>query len=472
MGRPSGIGWGVGLVGIVIAIGGCGGEATGTTSSSGGTGGDGTTSSSGGTGGDGTTASSGGSGGACVPVDDGNPCTADVCENGVATSKPTPAGSVCSIGGTECDGAGACVAAACTGTLAFTAAASPSAGKGPISVTAADVDADGKTDLVVANWIGSNVSVLLNLGNGVFAAPVNYATGGAPSAIAALDLNGDGKPDLAVANGSLAGDGGTSVLLNLGNGTFAPQVSYGADKGSTSIAAADLNGDGKPDLVVANQGGPTPNDVSVLLNLGGGAFAPPVNYGLGGGAGSVAIADLNGDGKPDLAVAKRNSDNVRVFLGVGNGTFAPPTEFAAGQGPLSVAVRDLNGDGKPDLAFANFDGGDVSVLLGLGNGAFAPPASYAVGAQTQEVTMIAAADLNGDGKPDLAVAINSGGANGNVSVLLNLGNGTFGAAIAHAAHQGTGSVAVADLNADGRLDLVATNLIESNVSVLLASCLP
>src|SRR6185436_16896967 len=177
-----------------------------------------------------------------------------------------------------------------------------------------------------------------------------------------------------------------------------------------SVAIGDLNGDGKPDLAVTNFNDGT---VSVLLNNGSGGFGPATNYQAGSNPVSVAVGDLNGDGKPDLAVANNSSNNVSVLLGDGSGGFAPATNFPVGTGPRSVAVGDLNGDGKPDLAVANISSNNVSVLLNNGSGGFGPAANFPVGTNPGSVAI---GDLNGDGKPDLATANAS---SNNVSALLN-----------------------------------------------------
>ena len=243
-----------------------------------------------------------------------------------------------------------------------------------------------------------------------------------------------------------------SVSLN-------PAVSYPAGSAPRSVAVADLNGDGRPDLAVADYGG---NTVSVLLGKGDGTFGAAASFAAGSVPESVAVADLNGDSRPDLAVADAYG-GVSVLLGKGDGTFGAAASFAAGSGPRSVAVADLNGDGRPDLAVADVFDNTVSVLLGKGDGTFGAAASFAAGSQPASV---AVADLNGDGRPDLAVADYYGG----VSVLLGKGDGTFGAATSFAAGSGPASVAVADLNGDGRPDLAVADNDGSNsstVSVLI-----
>ncbi|MFT3769070.1 MAG: VCBS repeat-containing protein [Minicystis sp.] len=328
----------------------------------------------------------------------------------------------------------------------------------PESMVAADLNGDGEPDLAVA---GEGVSVLLNKGDGTFAPKVDYPTNNPAGGIAAADLDGDGKPDLAVVTYNVV-----DVLLNQGGGTFAAPVLYQAPIGTgAGVVAVDLNGDGKPELVVAG-----PSGVIVLLNDGTGAFAS--SYGTGSGmTNAVGVADLNGDGKPDLAVANFLAPSVGVLLNNGDGTFAAQVDYptAANNSPSTVAIADLNGDGKPDLAVANaVTPCSVSVLLNKGDGTFAPEVHYPTGDPPTGLGIwVAAADLNGDGKPDLAVASGLG-----VDVLLNEGDGTFAPKVEHPTGTGPTSVAVADLNGDGKPDLAAASLVDNTVSVLLGTCAP
>jgi len=153
-----------------------------------------------------------------------------------------------------------------------------------------------------------------------------------------------------------------SVLLGNGNGTFAAKRDYETGDTPRSVALGDLNGDGKPDIVTANF---SSNTVSVLLGNGNGTFAAKRDYETGRNPRSVALGDLNGDGKPDMAVTNVSSDTVSVLLGNGNGTFAATVDYGTGIRPISVAVGDFNGDGKPDLAVANYNSDTVSVLLNV-----------------------------------------------------------------------------------------------------------
>jgi VCBS repeat-containing protein len=296
--------------------------------------------------------------------------------------------------------------------VSFTPSTNFAAGDGPVSVAVGDFNGDGKPDLAVANELSSfpsNVSVLLGSATGSFTGPTNFPVGDFtfPFSVAVGDFNGDGKPDLAVANG-LAGN--VSVLRGGSGGSFGAPTNFPAGLTPLSVAVGDFNGDGKPDLAVANADS---NNVSVLLGNGTGGFTGPTNFPAGNHPFSVAVGDFNGDGKPDLAVANEFSNNVSVLLGNGTGGFTGPTNFPAGIDPLSVAVGDFNGDGKPDLAVANQSPSKVSVLLGNGTGGFTGPTNFTAGSGPASV---AVGDFNGDGKPDLAVAnVNDD----NVSVLLN-----------------------------------------------------
>ena len=151
--------------------------------------------------------------------------------------------------------------------------------------------------------------------------------------------------------------------------SFLPAVNYGVGTQPTLVAVGDFNGDGKPDLVVANLGS---NTVSVLLGNGDGTFQPAVNYGAGFQPSSVAVGDFNGDGKPDLVVANHGSNTVSVLLGNGDGTFQAAVSFSAGTNAYSASVGDFNRDGKPDLTVANF--GSINVSMLLSNTAFSGPA--------------------------------------------------------------------------------------------------
>jgi FG-GAP-like repeat/PASTA domain/FG-GAP repeat len=286
-----------------------------------------------------------------------------------------------------------------------------------------------------------------------FLSPKSYLAGEASNSVAIGDLNGDGRPDLAIANG---GENPLSVLLNRGDGRFqARRVYETGSGGSISVAIGDLNGDGKPDLATANT---SANTFSVLLNRGDGSFYVTQGDPTGREPVSVAIGDLNGDGKVDLATANRASNTVSVFLSRGDGSFQPKVDYGTGRRPFEVAAGDLNGDRQPDLAVANARANTVSVLLNRGDGSLQTKVDY----RTVGAGSVAIGDLNGDGKPEIVTA---NALPSSVSVLLNRGDGSFRARRDYATGGGPQSVAIGDLNGDGKADLATAN-INGTVSAL------
>ncbi len=256
--------------------------------------------------------------------------------------------------------------------------------------------------------------------------------------------------------------------------TFGSAIDFVVGSLPTFAVVADFNGDGKSDLAVANNNS---DNVSILLGNGTGSFGAATNFAVGTYPTSVAVGDFNGDGKLDLVVTNFGSDNVSILLGNGDGTFGAATNYALAveMNPTSVVVGDFNGDGKLDLAvtlsfgFSNTTPGFVSILLGTGTGLFGAAANYAVGGAPRSV---AAGDFNGDGNLDLTVA-NS--LSDNISILLGNVDGTFGAATNFAMTVGEypTSVVVGDFNGDGKLDLAVTDnsylVNNSNVSILLGT---
>jgi FG-GAP-like repeat len=302
-----------------------------------------------------------------------------------------------------------------------------------------------------------------------FSAPANYPVGVAPSNVAVGDFNGDGKQDFVVAN---SGTGNVSILLGNGDGTFQQAVDFTAGNPVTFVAVGDFNRDGKPDLAVANG---SANEISILLGKGDGTFELPSQNKTGIAADYVAVADFNNDNRPDLFVSA--GGNIGILLGNGDGTFQNPILTTTPGRTSYFAIGDFNGDGKLDVATGNAavypyaTHGSVFVLFGNGDGTFQSPVTSAVGFMPVYLT---AADFNKDGKTDLAIvgaqyAVNqlhqlcvSEG----VFTLLGNGNGTFNLSASEYLPRAScwyppppqnpyaPNLAVADLNDDGKLDLV------------------
>lgn len=322
-------------------------------------------------------------------------------------------------------------------------------------VAMGDFNGDGIQDLVMTDH--GVIDVLIGKGDGTFAAPVTYPAGTNGQFLAVGDFNATGVLDIAMGDYST---GSIVVLAGNGDGTFQPQQSYPipAPSDPFGIVVADVNGDGLPDLVVAQNNGQSL--VTVLLNNGDFGFQPAQNFGTGGSQG-VVVGDFNGDGIPDIAAT--TGPSVAVLLGKGDGTFQPQLSSAAtGQ---SLTAGDFNGDGKLDIALAS--SASVLVALGKGDGTFSPATSYPV---SVTATSIATADFNGDGHLDLVASGAFVGSSG-TSVLLGNGNGTFQTPQVYNVGGALQGFAVGDVNGDGTPDIVTVDGHAQQFAVLLGGSL-
>ena len=319
--------------------------------------------------------------------------------------------------------------------------------------------------LVVTLVLRFSFSNLANAATIAFQPPVSYPVGTNPGAVSVGDFNGDGKLDLAVVNHGFSDtrdDGGVSILLGNGDGTFQTARNFSAGKQPESIAIADFNSDGNADIITASE---TENVLNVLLGNGDGTFQPRLTVVLDVDPYFVVAGDFNNDHKMDLALSglgrDLNGDGVRdsgggttVLLGNGDGTFQDHSALL----PLSLALAaDFNQDSRLDLAVARFPGFDV--FPGNGDGSFQAPTSTPLFDTTSTGVVDAAVDFNADGKLDIVAVLplHACGAfkfcDGQIEVLLGNGDGSFSSIFRSRTGGFFGTLAVGDFDADGSLDL-------------------
>jgi hypothetical protein len=378
-------------------------------------------------------------------------------------------------------------------------------GTEPDFVVAGDFNGDKYLDLAVANYRDGTVTVLLGVGDGTFELQGTYPVGSLTNGLVVGDFNGDGRLDLAAAN---EGDDTVTVLLGAGDGTFQPRQPIAVGGDPWSLVPGDFNGDGRTDLAVVIWGS---TEISLLLAKGDGTFQEPIALDAGNVSGSAVAGDFNGDGHLDLATISYANDPISVLLGNGDGTFRAPEQFGMDPFPESLAAGDFNGDGRLDLAASSPDPNTDPVLLGEGDGTFTTASQSATAPDTTPLV----ADLNGDGIED-ALAIDAAGdilyrqgqARGSTSfappVTINPGLPSRDIALLPQADRGPliasvdarddrisffawddgrfvrleGSLATgqlpaqilsADLNGDGRADLVVRNAGDGTLSVFLGA---
>lgn len=318
-----------------------------------------------------------------------------------------------------------------------------------------DFNGDGYADLAVVDFfdehgafepsgdvlLGGTKNVLTKGGHFGIGISPDYSFSAATPAIG--DFNHDGKLDIAIAtfNFSQGGNGSSGLQVSFGDGkgNF-PTSGTALDTNSNYMAAGDYNGDGKADL--ASLDGST---FEILIGKGDGTFASPVPYSVGLNPVFVLQADLNGDGKKDIIVVNQGGNDVSVLLGKGDGTFMPQKTYAAGKAPVAVVVGDFNRDGKIDMAVASSEG--ISVLLGNGNGTFQAEKTYSAGGA---VTGIAQAALHQDGIEDLIGIVPT---SQRFVVLPGTGSGTFGTPVVFPLDRAPTQMVAADFNHDGATDL-------------------
>jgi hypothetical protein len=337
----------------------------------------------------------------------------------------------------------------------------------PRNIAVADFNKDGKLDLVI--WSNSSMVVMLGNGDGTFKAPITAASqGGAP---VVGDFNGDGIPDLAISAVP------ASILLGKGDGTFqTPVFSGNVFFAGFGVAAGDLNGDGKLDVIAGSNDG-----IFVMLGDGRGNLSNPVDIGFGPNPVQVALADVNGDKKLDAVVLDSLGSAFWVLLGNGDGTFQAATRYpmSAAQGLApGILIADLNGDGNLDVAVTGatlvpnaqfvYNNGTILVFSGNGDGTFQPGVQYNASANT--TWALVTGDFNSDGLPDLVFVSGRQSTPTQVGLMFGKPDGTFQSPSTYPVGQIPGLPVLADLNGDGVLDMVVANAgIVGNLSVLIGN---
>jgi len=339
----------------------------------------------------------------------------------------------------------------------------------PYSLAAGDLTHNGIPDLAVVGVEESALLHALGKGNGRFGRWSNAGgTGDAPDFVIFADVDLDGNLDAVTTDGD---EPIVVVAFGDGKGNFnrgaGPRTGRGYE--TQEVAVADLNGDGIPDLVGTSLGvAGDPGNIFILLGKGNRQFAKAVNISSGGHQpNGIAVGDLNNDGIPDLLVTNSYTGlgpgNVAVRLGKGDGTFDKPVRYKAGLAPWQLVLGDFNADGNLDVAVVPIDGENkIYVLLGKGDGTFGKARAYTSGMFPQSIVT---ADFNGDGILDLAVTDSTNPKPCHVSILLGNGDGTFQPPIAFRVGIGTAGLITADFNHDGKPDLAT--LTTAGISILL-----
>jgi len=338
-----------------------------------------------------------------------------------------------------------------------------------MSANLVDLNGDNKLDLVASGPAENELSVFLGNGDGTFG-PELLLT--AFSSALVGDFNGDGKPDIA----TLAGGGGTGAIrlyLGNGDGTFTTAEDTTFSTGyisNVSLVAGDFNGDGRLDIAVTGLGNGA-SQVYLLMGNGDGTFRPVTSAGSFNQPFGLSVADFDGDGHLDIAVAESGSSAVSILFGNGDGTFQQQAEYPSGGYPNSLAVADFNGDGHPDIAVANSGpigtAGAVAILLNSGGRVFAPPVSYDVGAGSNSISTD---DVNGDGNLDLVFATTQ--PSRQALLLMGNGDGTFATnPLPLSTTSDWPNTAIGDINGDGAPDVVIPNG-NGGLTILLQSVAP
>jgi len=327
----------------------------------------------------------------------------------------------------------------------------------PNCVTVADVNGDGRLDLISSDYGDSAVLVFTNKGGGTFATAVSYKVGANPLWVTAADVNRDGKVDLISANPS---DNTLTLLTNNGGGIFSSNATYTVGSSPRSVITADIDGSGRLALISANYNG---NSLTVLTNNGNNIYGSNATCNVGLNPVSVTAVDINGNGRPALVCANFSANTITIFTNNGSGVFgsnATLTASIANDAPYNVTAADIYGNGHPALVIADYYAHGLLVLTNNGSGRFSSNSFLNTGLT---VTYGAAADMNGDGKVDLLATENYGDV---IAVFTNNGSGILSSNASFGVPFYAVDVVAADVNNDGKLDLITADYLDNTLCVL------
>ncbi len=348
--------------------------------------------------------------------------------------------------------------------ISFAATVTRTAGGKPAAMVAADINTDGRPDLLVANQQDGTLTVLLSNQN-LMSVGNPYPTAVGPSALAVADIDGDNRQDVIVACNN-ANNQDLDVLTGNANGSFNPPTHFAVGMTGTGVVASDFNGDGKVDIAVSIR---SQGKVYTLLNtrtVQGLSLGAPIGYAVGNQPVALLLADLNNDGHGDLISANSSDNQVGVLVESGGAFLTPAKVATVGSSPIALASAELTGDAYLDVVAANFNNQTVSLLKGQGDGTFASVSTIQT---TTNPSAVALADIDLDGKPDIVVA-NSG--RNQIWILPNHGDGTFDPPQAFVVGQQPWALVATDLNGDGKPDIATANLASGDVSILYSTTTP
>ena len=343
--------------------------------------------------------------------------------------------------------------------LTFTTNTYP-VGNGP-NIAVADVNGDGRLDLITANYSTNTLTILTNNGVGGFGFYATLTVGQHPGSVIAVDVNRDGYVDLVSCNHL---DNSLTILTNNGSGVFGYNTTLPVGYFPQYVTAVDINDDNSPDIISANW--TSPGTLTVYTNIGNGVFRTNTTFTVGNDPQIVTTADINDDGYVDLITANYSGNTLTILTNSGAGVFGSNATLTVGINPQWVIAADLFGRGKPDLVCANVGTNNITIFTNNGKGIFGFNTNITV---IGKPFCVVVADFNGDGKLDLVTANAGGyptGVGNTLTVLTNNGTG-FGYNTTLTVGTAPYWIAAADVNSDGKPDLIASNYKDNTVTVLM-----